>query len=633
MTGTKDKAKTLFGTTEPVAPVRILRAGALTAELDGINLRAIRWHGVEAIRAIQYLVRDENWGTLDFQVDRLDVAEAEDAFSLHVEARCESAGARLAYRAFIKGTSSGELVFDTLVVADKPFQTNRCGFCVLHPIVDVAGAPVRLEHVDGSTGDLRFPEVIDPIQPFSDIRALTHWPVEGIEVRCLMEGDTFEMEDQRNWSDASYKTYVRPLALPWPYTLQAGRPNEQRITLTLSGKPALPVSSHAEEGIVRFRIQEPIGPMPVLAVTVHPQDCAATLRELHLLRACGTKHLIFHFNPAEGHGLDELEAYTELQRAAHLPATLEFVLSCEGPPRDECASLARLIRDSRLSVQSVAISPLPDLKSTPPGSAWPRCPSFEEIYGAIRAALPGMRIGGGMFSYFTELNRKRPPADLIDFITHATAPIVHAADDRSVMESLEALPFITGSVRRIYGDLPYRIGSSTIGMRLNPYGARLNDNPSRKRMTMTAEEPRQEGLFAAAFMVGYASSIAKAHVEMFSPGALTGRFGVVGDTRLRPAFHALRALVALNGKTVHHVASSAPSRMLAIGNSERLVVANLTDRPQTMATDDFARYARLDEHSRDMTTNPDLVDTFDGVPPELTVGAYGIAVLHREKTP
>ena len=38
-----------------------------------------------------------------------------------------------------------------------------------------------------------------------------------------MEGDTFEMEDQRNWSDASYKTYVRPLALPWPYVLPAGK--------------------------------------------------------------------------------------------------------------------------------------------------------------------------------------------------------------------------------------------------------------------------------------------------------------------------------------------------------------------------------------------------------------------------
>ena len=30
------------------------------------------------------------------------------------------------------------------------------------------------------------------------------------------------MEDQRNWSDASYKTYVRPLAPPWPYTLPKG---------------------------------------------------------------------------------------------------------------------------------------------------------------------------------------------------------------------------------------------------------------------------------------------------------------------------------------------------------------------------------------------------------------------------
>ena len=40
---------------------------------------------------------------------------------------------------------------------------------------------------------------------------------------CRMEGDAFEMEDQRNWIDASYKTYVRPLALPWPYTIATGR--------------------------------------------------------------------------------------------------------------------------------------------------------------------------------------------------------------------------------------------------------------------------------------------------------------------------------------------------------------------------------------------------------------------------
>ena len=30
------------------------------------------------------------------------------------------------------------------------------------------------------------------------------------------------MEDQRNWSDASFKTYSRPLALPFPYPVAAG---------------------------------------------------------------------------------------------------------------------------------------------------------------------------------------------------------------------------------------------------------------------------------------------------------------------------------------------------------------------------------------------------------------------------
>ena len=53
-----------------------------------------------------------------------------------------------------------------------------------------------------------------------------------------------------------------------------------------------------------------------------------------------------------------------------------------------------------------------------------------------------MKVGGGMLSYFTELNRKRPPVDGIDYVTHTTCPIVHAADDISVMETLEALPYV-----------------------------------------------------------------------------------------------------------------------------------------------------------------------------------------------
>ena len=82
-----------------------------------------------------------------------------------------------------------------------------------------------------------------------------------------------------------------------------------------------------------------------------------------------------------------------------------------------------------------------------------------------------------MLSTFTELNRKRPKA-AFDFITHTTCSIVHAADDRSVMETLEALPAIIGSTRAMIGEKPYRIGPSAIAARMNPYGKGLLDNPA-----------------------------------------------------------------------------------------------------------------------------------------------------------
>ena len=49
-----------------------------------------------------------------------------------------------------------------------------------------------------------------------------------------MTGDTYEMEDQRNWTDASYKTYIRPLAEPWPYELSQGTQREQSVTVEIT---------------------------------------------------------------------------------------------------------------------------------------------------------------------------------------------------------------------------------------------------------------------------------------------------------------------------------------------------------------------------------------------------------------
>ena len=49
-----------------------------------------------------------------------------------------------------------------------------------------------------------------------------------------------------------------------------------------------------------------------------------------------------------------------------------------------------------------------------PGAKRPERPTVEEIPKAARVAFPGVKLGGGMLSTFTELNRKRPKAALFD---------------------------------------------------------------------------------------------------------------------------------------------------------------------------------------------------------------------------
>ena len=224
----------LYGTEQPPAEPRVLRAGALSAELDAGNLRHVRIAGVEAIRAVSFIVRDRDWGTYEPEISNLEVDEREGRFEIGYDAVAHEGERRFEYRARIVGTPT-ELAFEATGESPTGFETNRTGFVVLHPIAGVAGAPVTIERVDGGVEEGAFPEPIDPLQPMMELRALTHEPVPGVRVACRMEGDTYEMEDQRNWTDASYKTYVRPLAQPWPYEIEAGETLEQRVTLTVTG--------------------------------------------------------------------------------------------------------------------------------------------------------------------------------------------------------------------------------------------------------------------------------------------------------------------------------------------------------------------------------------------------------------
>lgn len=595
------RAMILFGTEELVPETPLLHAGPLQCSLDAGNLRHIRLHGVEAIRAVSFIVRDRNWGTYNPEITNLRVVQDAGGFRVTYDAVCRDARQAFAYRARIEADSAGNLSFAADGEALTDFVTNRTGFVVLHPVEGVSGAPVEVERIDGSVEQSRFSELIDPACPFLDIRALTHEPLRGVRVACRMEGDTFEMEDQRNWMDASYKTYVRPLALPWPYTIAKGGKLVQRVSLTVTGAPAKPVAAGTDAAVTVAIDDREVARMPAVGLAV-PADHAEAALGLALglvepLRALGPAHLVCAFDARQGHDAGLAQIYGDLARSLGAELVLEVVLPCvddEGKPSRDLGVLRRDLKHvkgqfERVGVrpERVAVSPAVDLKCTLPGSIWPEAPPWADLIAATRAAFPGIPVGGGMFSYFTELNRKRPPAALLDFICHTTCPLVHAGDDLSLTEGLEALPHIFATTRSFAGGKPYWLFPTAIAMRQNPYGAAPAENPHGGRVAMANADPRERGLIGAAWYAGYLAHAARAGLDAVTLGAVAGPSGIGADGAVTPSYHVLRRQAALRGAAVLDAQSSRPRdvQVLAARTTagHELWLTNLTGTPQRVS--------------------------------------------------
>src|SRR5262245_30457796 len=321
-----DRAIALCGTEQPDVVGRRLRAGRMEVEFDNGQLRYLKVSGVEVLRGIGFLVRDENWGTYAPALSNLKIEQRADSFSVSFHAVCKRSDQEISYDAAIEGTREGNLSFTGTAVPKTAFLTARTGFVLLDPRRGVAGCPMEVGHVDGKVVSGKFPELVDPVQPVLNIRALTHEVQPGLKATVRMEGDTFEMEDHRNWTDASFKTYVRPLIRPWPYTLKAGEAVKQSIKVTLTGGAAKAAKSSAGKGIevkVGATLRDALQPV---GLGVPAEEIESAVRQLDLLKLAAPRFLICQFDPRAKHGLKELYGYRILSEQTGADAILEVVV-------------------------------------------------------------------------------------------------------------------------------------------------------------------------------------------------------------------------------------------------------------------------------------------------------------------
>lgn len=426
-------------------------SGPWSLEVRDDEFADISHHGRVILRSVRAVVRDRNWDTAALVVDR--VAGSDSTVTLHV--RTVGLGAELSgiVRAEMRGD---RLRMFTDLESASEFWTNRTGLVVLHPPA-LAGAPLRIAHSDGEIEQTRFPESISPHQPAFDIVRLG-WRHGDTDVNLRFDGDVFEMEDQRNWTDASYKTYSRPLSLPFPYRLTEGERVVQTVELevTASAAGGQPSSVDAESSSIALR---PGGRFPSIALGASTAPDPGPV-----------------FPPIGDEVLVELDlastnwrAALHRSRAGGLPLDVRFLLDPAGR-----VTLLEGVAELK-GLEAIRIGAYHQV-----GDA--RHVSDADAVDALREALThhglAIPVVGGSRSHFTELNRERDRVpDELDGLTVTVTPLFHASGTEQLVESVAMQRLVARQTSQLAGGRPVHVGPVCLRPRFNDVATASQPSP------------------------------------------------------------------------------------------------------------------------------------------------------------
>ena len=409
-----DLNRLVYGSAEPPAPILREAAGQMTLDIEPETgaIRHVCWRGVEVLRMIYANVRKEDWGTIVPQISNLHVARDGDGFRATYDAACRADGIDFVWKGTIEADSKGRLTYTMDAESRTAYRTRRTGICVLHP-AQLQGTRVEVTHAENSCETGAFPTLVDPDSPFTDMAGITCEPYPGATAEIRFEGDLFEMEDQRNFSDDSFKTYVYPQHRPQPYRIEAGQRVRQVVTLKMDGP--LPKSAPAVS-------PERAPTTPALATMVGKGDPVEGAKGLGFGRLFA--------GPAEFEGA----------KGAGLPVTL-----VSRDPKDAGKADGDKAEGAGFALLDGDASGLQGL------TARPRI-----------AATAGI---------FAGINRNRPAAGSCEGVMWAFTPQIHLFDTRTLFEATLTMPDQVATARSFSGG---EIVLGPVQMKMGEEDARWN---------------------------------------------------------------------------------------------------------------------------------------------------------------
>ncbi len=555
---------------------RELRAGHLSLMLDGIDLRYLRVGETEVVRRIYAAVRDHNWATIPAEVESLTARVDDDGFVVEMTARHRAHDIDFTWHGVVEGRPNGSIRYELRGLANTSFRYNRIGFCVLTPS-DTCGGQAFVGHSPEGPVAGRLPRAVAPQRFENGVYVALTPPLSEIAIdlpgggaiRTTYEGDLFEIEDQRNWSDASFKCYSTPLSLGMGHHAEAGQEFFQAVVCQTSdiGDRPRPAASQPTLAVGAATGRR----FPALGSCIPSDGAEPTDDQVALLRALELNHIRCDLRLTED--TYAAEAARAAAWAHSLECPLELAVHVTEESGERLAALAELLKET--AIARVLVFDALGRSATPTETT--AAPLVQLVRGHLGAHAP---MYGGSDMHLAELNRRRLDTAAVDGVTFSVAAEVHAFDDLSVMETPTVHADAVETVIAFAAGLPVAVSPITLRQRFNAVA--VEDVEIAGDQLPPSVDPRQREPLAAAFLAASIGGVADGGADSATYFQLTGWEGLMehpagsplpdlfpsGPGEVFPCYHVLAGLAGRQG-----------AEMLACRSSHPLAVAGFAFTP------------------------------------------------------
>jgi D-apionolactonase len=548
---------------------RRLRIGPLEATWDHGALRWISVDGTEVLRGILLTARDANWLSITPRISQLQLVTRPDRFSISFQARFVGRRLDVECKVAYSGDHTGRIDVSFAGWARIDSVVQRLGLIVLHP-ASLAGQPIETIR-DVVRARETFPALVTARRFASDVDGM-RWPAsDDLEASLAFRRDRWETEDQRAWTDASFKSYSPPLSRRHPMTLPTGAVAETGVRLEVARKDGLTVGSLPRQARRMSRHTERVliggdsrGPVPAIGLAWPGPIVAGDIERVRALRPAHLRVI------ADTQDIDWREG---LRAAGRDAVAIGTSLQLELVGFDDEAARAAL----QVALADVP-APITDAlvfgTATDDGLVTTAGSNVSALRDRLCAHAPGLTVGGGSRAGYAELAGGAVPMASLGTVAFTISPQIHATDAATIIENLGTLPVLVESAAALTSGRQLDVLGS-FRPRLDAY----ETPPGRGLSSARFDDRLGEGL-GVAWLVGTLSGLLTGTVRRITVLEASGRAGVLTSRSLGEVFGAVSSIEG--GEVLGVQATPGVSALAIQSGALHVIVANLRDRSTTI---------------------------------------------------